>query len=276
MEQNPLAISPCGSAEALNAGLFISPGYGRHPERTIDSNELIFVKAGVLGIREGEDSFEVGPGQTLLLRAGLPHGGTAEYSSELQFYWIHFRLRAGLPPEGAMPLPRVSSLRRPERMVELLRIFLDDQESGELSKARADALMELILLETLEARSNSSIPASDSDSRLAESAENLMRARFRDSGFTASALAEALKCNPDYLNRVYRRVKGMTLTASLQRLRVNLAAQLLLDGHTNVEEAAAQSGFSERCYMRRVFKKLKGMPPKDYRMLHLKMHINTR
>ena len=276
MEPSLLSFSPSGAAEALNAGLFISPGYGRHPVRTIDSNELIFVKSGVLGIYEGAESFEIGPGQTFLLRAGVQHGGASEYSPELQFYWIHFRLRETQGVHEPLILPRLSKLRRPERMVELLRIFLDDQESGSLSKPRGDALMELILLETLESRADAAGASSDSDGRLAVNAENLMRARFRDASFTASALANALKCNPDYLNRVYRRVKGATLTAALQRLRVNLAAQLLLDGHTNVEEAAAMSGFSDRSYMRRVFKKLKGMPPKDYRNLHLKMHINTR
>ena len=40
--------------EALNGGLFISPGYGTHPTRTLDSFEIIFVTDGVLKMFEGE------------------------------------------------------------------------------------------------------------------------------------------------------------------------------------------------------------------------------
>lgn len=276
MKTATLSFTTSSTAEALNAGLFISPGYGKHPVRTIDSNELIFVKSGVLGIYEGGSEFKVGPGQAILLHAGVEHGGTAEYPAGLQFYWIHFKLRGRPGTSGRITLPQLSRLRRPERMVELLRIYLDDQESGALSKPRANALMELILLETLESRSSVDGPASNSDGRLAARAETLMQAHFQEASFTASALARELKCNPDYLNRVYRRVKGATLTSALRRLRVNCAAQLLLDGRANVEEAAFMSGFSDRSYMRRVFKKLKGMPPKDYRSLHLGMHINIR
>ena len=271
-----LSFAPSSSVEALNAGLFISPGYGRHPVRAISSNELIFVKSGVLGIFEGDDNFEVASGQTLLLSEGIQHGGTLDYSSELQFYWLHFKSHPAVEGQEALAIPKLATLRRPERMVELLRIFLDDQESGSLSRPRADALLELMLLETLEGLGSAANHLGVSDERLVTNAENIMKSKFTDPDFSSSSLAGALKCNPDYLNRVYRRLRGCTITGALQRLRVNLTAQLLLDGRSNVEEAALMGGFSDRTYMRRVFKKLKGMTPKDYRNLHLRMHINTR
>jgi AraC-like DNA-binding protein len=274
MEPSEATLSPNSRIEALNGGLFVSPGHGRHPVRTIDSHEFVFVKSGNLGIFEGEDVFEVGPGQALILSAGRRHGGTKDYSQELQFYWIHFRLKAAQSGVEIFPLPRLSNPRRPDRIVELLRMFLDDQESGGLSRPKANVLVELLLLETLEGLSSGQ--PSNSEERLAANAENIMKARFREQDFGASKLAGELKCNADYLNRVFKRARGMTLTEGLRRLRVNFAAQLLLDGRTNVEEAAQQSGFSDRSYLRRVFKQLKGMTPKDYRGIHLRMHINTK
>jgi AraC-like DNA-binding protein len=275
MDEAGIGFSCVSGAEALNAGLFISPGRGRHPSRVIESHELVFVKSGVLGISEAGCGYRLGSGESLLLEAGLRHEGTLDYAKGLQFYWIHFRLRSQSSGE-ALSLPKSARLKRPERMVELFRFFLDEQESGALRRPRADALMELILLETLERGESSSAPASASDERLAGKAEQLMKARSHEASFGSSALAKELKCNPDYLNRVFKRLRGVTVTAALQRLRVNAAAQLLLEGSCNVEEAAELSGFSDRCYLRRVFRKLKGMTPKDYRKLHLRMHINTR
>ena len=49
------------------------------------------------------------------------------------------------------------------------------------------------------------------------------------------------------------------MTAALQILRVKNAAKFALEGNVNIEEALLQSGFSDRVYMRRVFKRLKGI-----------------
>jgi len=258
----------------LNAGFFVSPGHGRHPARTIDSSELILVKSGVLGISEEGRNYELKAGETLILVAGRRHAGTLDYAKELQFYWLHFKFQPG---GGAMvELPQHAVLRRPERLVELFRRYLDDQEAGELAPERADAMVTLMLLETSLRVPEGAAPAKACDENLAAQAENLILARFHERALSASAVAKALKCNPDYLNRVFRRARGKTLTAAIQGLRVKRAAQLLLEGSVNIEEAALRSGFSDRAYMRRLFKRLKGMTPKEYRNLHLRMHINTR
>jgi hypothetical protein len=70
---------------ASNGGLFVSRGIGTHPTRVITTFELIFVKSGVLGIREGDTHFEVQPNETLLLWPGREHGGTAPYPRDLRF-----------------------------------------------------------------------------------------------------------------------------------------------------------------------------------------------
>ncbi len=263
------------SLEALNGGLFISPGYGRHPERVIDSHELIFVRSGVLGIEEEGVDYRLPAGRTLVLEAGRRHRGTLDYSTELSFYWCHFRLtEAGAA--SSTELPKSVSLSRPERMTELFRLFFADQDSPRRPNPALGRLVELMLLETLEGVAPDARPLGEKEESLAVAALRLMKAKFRDPRFGSSALAKELGCNPDYLNRVFRRVKRSSITDFLQRLRVDFVAQLLLEGRGNVEEAAMDGGFSDRTYMRRVFKKLKGMTPKEYRELHLKLHINVR
>ncbi len=276
MAEETLLLGLKPSLKALNAGFFMSPGYGRHPRRRIDSCELILVHSGTLGIEEEGREHLLKPGQCLILIAGREHGGTLDYSKELQFYWLHFQLE---PSEGSprgVELAQFSSLRRPERMVELLRRYLDDQESGSLTPERAALLVELMLLETLDSKDGREAEARAGDEGLSAQAERLILSRFHEPELSASALAKSLKCNSDYLNRVFKRARGCTLTEAIQRQRVKRVCQLLLEAEANIDEIALQSGFSDGVYMRRLFKRLKGMTPKDYRRLHRRMHINTR
>ena len=47
-----LRLSEASKFEACNAGLFVSPAQGIHPERIIDSYELILVRTGTLVLGE--------------------------------------------------------------------------------------------------------------------------------------------------------------------------------------------------------------------------------
>ena len=53
--------------KARNGGFFISRGKGEHPDRVIDSHELIFVTKGVLSIIEGNHRFDIKEGESLIL-----------------------------------------------------------------------------------------------------------------------------------------------------------------------------------------------------------------
>ena len=79
-----------GNVKFELAGLFVSNGKGRHVTRTMKCHELIFVKSGVLHIREADRRFELNAGQFLILHKGLEHGGTADYKKDLSFFWGHF------------------------------------------------------------------------------------------------------------------------------------------------------------------------------------------
>ena len=257
---------------ALNAGLFVSRGVGMHPERVIDSHELIFVQRGALGMREDDRQFTLGPGQTLLLWPGRRHGGTVPYPPDLSFYWVHFTLEPGRGGFSAR-IPQTATLRRPERMVELFRRFLDDQESGWLAPQSGACLIVQMLLET--SRNFNDIPAvGPSCLSLASRAEAYIRTNFGRS-ISASGIARALRCNPDYLGRVFRAAYGRTLTGRLHRCRVNRARALLMESGASAKEIAAQCGFSDAVYFRRIFRRECGMSPAVFRRLYARVRVNT-
>src|SRR6202035_2181201 len=92
-----LLLSEGWKFEACNAGLFVSPAQGIHPERVIDSYDPILVRTGTLVLSEETTVFALEQGDTLILWPGRVHRGVAPYASNTSFYWVHFYLVAMIP-----------------------------------------------------------------------------------------------------------------------------------------------------------------------------------
>lgn len=256
-----------------NGGLFISRGVGMHPVRIIDSHELLFVRKGHLGMFEQQRKFDLGPGQTLLLRPGRKHGGTLPYPPDLSFYWVHFKINLKMAKNRAHVLlttPQTVTVRRPERLTELFRRFLDDQESGILMPAAGACLIIQMLAETSQIHERGSL----SCSILAAKAEEYIRINFARPISTRD-IAHALSVNPDYLERVFRKTFGFTLTHCLHQRRIQQAKTLLMDSTVTVKEITSACGFNDPVYFRRIFERYCSMAPRVFRRLYTRIHVNT-
>ncbi len=268
MDDLVLALHPL--LRAHNGGLFVSPGNGTHPDRVIDSHELIFVRRGTLHLREEEHEFAVPEGHALVLWPGRRHRGTAPYDKGLSFYWVHFAL-AQQRRKGKLSVPQLARVARPDRLSELFHRFLDDQDSGRLGDLDAELLLVLMLCEV--ARRPEA--ATDRGSVLAARAETYVASHLAEN-LSTSHIARALRVNPDYLNRVFRRMHGQTLTEYVHRRRLRDARLLLRDTTASVAEVAGQCGIGEVGYFRRLFRRYEGVSPAAYRKLYARTHVNVR
>jgi AraC-like DNA-binding protein len=262
--------------ESENAGLFVSRGFGHHPDRVLASYEIIFVVKGLLLLREEEREYRITPGKYLILVPGLRHWGPEDYPPDLEFYWLHFRLAAGSPRRACFVppgMPREGEAREGERLVELFRWFLDCQEKGELDRRLADLLCSTILVVA------GRLPdaAQESGERVATLAREARRTvkKCCQEQLTTSILAERLACNPDYLGRVYKRSFGLSILDDIHAHRIKLAKKLLLGENLNVNEVALRSGYTEATYFRRMFKRREGLTPGAFRRMYSHMHLNN-
>ncbi len=265
-----LELGKAPALRAHNGGLFVSPGSGLHPDRVIESHELIFVRRGTLHLSEEQRDFAVGEGQALLLWPGRRHRGTQPYVKGLSFYWIHFEL-VSQRHAPSLVVPQLARVARPDRLAELFHRFLDDQDSGRLGVLDAELLLLLMLCEV--ARRPEA--GSDRGSVLAARAETYVASHLTDS-LSTSRIARALRVNPDYLNRVFRRMHGQTLTEYLHRRRLREARLLLRDSTASVAEVGAACGIGEVGYFRRLFRRYEGISPAAYRRLYARTHVTVR
>lgn len=272
---NALTLDLSLPVQVSDAGMLVSRGVGRHPERVWQTFDLLFVRSGELGMQEEGQEFTVGPGQTLLLWPGRRHGGTTPYAPGLSFYWIHFTLGADGQGEGgpALAVPQHATVNRPDHLTELLRRFLDDQESGALDPTAANLLLLLMLGEI----ARSQPPRAEGNSTgavLAGRADRYVRTHFHQP-LSASGVAAELGCNPNYLARLFRETYGRTLTQAIQGRRLDYARRLLLDEERNIDEVARACGFEDAGYFRRLFKRREGLTPFAFRRLYARTSVNT-
>ncbi len=78
-------------------------------------------------------------------------------------------------------------------------------------------------------------------------------------------VARASGMSPFYFCKVFKAATGVTFTDYVSRARVEKTKQLLLNPNVRVSEAAYESGFQSLSQFNRVFRRVEGQAPSDYR-----------
>lgn len=79
------------------------------------------------------------------------------------------------------------------------------------------------------------------------------------------AAARACRVGPEYFSRLFREHTGQTPSQFLARLRMHHAARLLQHSDLAVQAAGRAVGFEDPYHFSRVFKRIHGVAPRDFR-----------
>ncbi len=103
------------------------------------------------------------------------------------------------------------------------------------------------------------------DAEIADAVLKNIRERYREP-LTLERIAAELLMSPYHLQRVVKRVTGLTPTKHVQKFRVEQAQILLKSTELNVAEIAYAVGFKNASHFSATFKKLTGSTPNEYRL----------
>jgi YesN/AraC family two-component response regulator len=78
-------------------------------------------------------------------------------------------------------------------------------------------------------------------------------------------VAKAVNMSTFYFCKVFRRVTGINFTDYVSRVRIERSKNLLLNPNLRISEIAFEVGFQSLTHFNRVFRKLVGQSPTDYR-----------
>ena len=90
-------------------------------------------------------------------------------------------------------------------------------------------------------------------------------ARNQDNALCLATVAKAVNTSTFYFCKLFKRATGLTFTDYLARVRVEKAKALLLDRNRRVSEVAYDVGFQSLTHFNRIFRKIVGRSPTDYR-----------
>jgi AraC-like DNA-binding protein len=95
-------------------------------------------------------------------------------------------------------------------------------------------------------------------------ARDYIRSRAGEN-LTPRSVADALKVNPSYLSREFKRVTRFTVTEYIAQQKVDLACAMLVDPNIPIIEVAGRVGFNSLPRFYAVFKQRTGVTATEYR-----------
>lgn len=93
---------------------------------------------------------------------------------------------------------------------------------------------------------------------------------------TLDALAAKFFLSKTYMCSAFRGECGMTLVSFITKVRMRMAALMLLESRMSVQEIASSVGYADSAYFSRTFKKAHGLSPEAYRKESLQSHEESR
>ncbi|MDN5326768.1 MAG: hypothetical protein PWP41_1464 [Moorella sp. (in: firmicutes)] len=88
---------------------------------------------------------------------------------------------------------------------------------------------------------------------------------YSSENLSVKEIARASYISPAYLGQLFKKKMGYSLTEYINKVRIEQAKLLLSQTDQTIESVARQTGFKERSYFCKVFKKITGLSPNEYR-----------
>lgn len=84
--------------------------------------------------------------------------------------------------------------------------------------------------------------------------------------YSIQDIADHLQIHPDYLSHLFRDSDNVNLQSYIIQRRIEFAAQMLKDPSARIYDIAYKVGYSSPYHFSRMFKKIKGISPKNYQI----------
>jgi AraC-like DNA-binding protein len=256
-------------ASVVEAGVHTPGVMRRHADRVLPVHELIVVQSGVLPIAEEDRRFTVGRNQWVLLRAGRRHFGYEDLDDDTWFCWVCFGSGWSDEVDGmgarVVPAPSEGSVLRPERLRRLFEDLLEDQQEGNLTRAASLGYLQLMLAEIL--NQPPVTVAQGTSVQVGRRTAGFIADHLTEPDLSTAAIAAALGFNADYLGRAFRAAFNETPTEHIHRLRIDRARMLFRSTNRSIHRVAAEVGFNDDRYFRRIFKRTVGLTPRQFQRL---------
>ncbi|MNN93050.1 HTH-type transcriptional activator Btr [compost metagenome] len=75
-----------------------------------------------------------------------------------------------------------------------------------------------------------------------------------------------------YLSRAFKEITGYTVIEFFNKLKMDKAKALLLEGDMKIKDVAQTLGYSDEFYFSRLFKKMEGLSPSEFQSKNVQVN----
>ncbi|MCC3371488.1 AraC family transcriptional regulator [Cohnella sp. REN36] len=265
----------------------------RSQDRQIYDCEFIFVVRGEGRLRIGDRMHEMKPGGLYYIRPHVTNAMEVTGTLPMDCFAVHFDymylgdghefspyavyLGQGIE-EGIGRLPERPSVEPSEFEVPAAMLASDVKSFYEAFKQLNDAfrlngvggrlqlksaMLRLLSLVYEELMTREGVRIGHPHAGMALDAIRYMEEHYAERLDTTRLAARAL-LTPKYFGTLFKQATGTTVSAYLQRLRIERAKPLLAERKLSVEEVGVRVGIEDLYYFSKLFKKVEGMSPTRY------------
>lgn len=94
---------------------------------------------------------------------------------------------------------------------------------------------------------------------------NYIEENYANTTLSVDSIAQAIHLSPNYISHLFKKEMNDAPSVYINKVRIEKAKILLRTGNRTLSDIAAAVGYSDSNYFMRIFKKLTGTTPSDYR-----------
>ncbi|MCC8065511.1 MAG: AraC family transcriptional regulator [Clostridiales bacterium] len=230
--------------------------------------ELVHVVKGLLEMQVGNAKYSIHPGDFVIIFPNIPHSyHTLSMAAETQLNIIncYVDLLPLLKPQLMTKHPTSPKLSSDQIHEDVLYA---EKKLYELRPQENDMALIGSLLSLILCRLFSELTLEDYKEQPPQDITGGVIAYIADhylEEITLSSVANHFGIGKYALSRIFSNVLGCSFISYVNTLRIDYAVMLLMNTDMNITRIAVESGFNNQQTFNRVFKKLHGCTPKEYR-----------
>lgn len=267
MEQDPLV----SALHITDIGYYPKASY-HFRERKEPINQYVFIYCidGSGWFRAGEKEYAVSANQYFILPAGVAHAYASDPNNPWTIYWIHFKgtLAPYYAQQTAHPVDIKAEIHsRISNRIALFEEIFNTLKSGYSSENLyyASSLFHYYLgsLKYIQQYRNAGKETID-DSNVAEIAIHYMKENI-ERKLSLQELSDHLGYSVSHLSMLFKKKTGHSPLSYFNLLKIQQACFMLDSTDMKINQLCYKIGIEDTYYFSRLFHKIMGISPKDYR-----------
>lgn len=239
--------------------------------RTINHHELVFCTGGKGSIVIEEKRYPVKEGMLFYICPDAPHSVTWDAEAPACFLTVHFSYaRVSLNDRKwdiandaeMLPLSPGQELKDYYHIEDIFKKMVDSW----YAKLPGYEFITRTLLQQLLIAIYQNIKKQNNNYSISLKVEKIIQYMHQNvnNRVTLAELSEMAHWSPFYLSRAFKNSTGYTVIEYFNKIKMDKAKELLIEGDKKVKEVARALGFTDEFYFSRIFKRIEGISPSEY------------